>query len=222
MNKIIIIGAGALGQELAWLVEEINDFRPTWDLLGFLDDFAFEKSNSILGYPVLGKIGNLESFSDTSFVLAFGDPRVREKLYHNLSGDQFNWASLVSPTVRVHKTNVLGKGVIIGRYSDLTVNCRIDDFVFINIHVVLGHEVEVGSFSVISPNVTVHGGAKIGRSCQIGANSYIKDVKIGDFSTVGASSCVVKPVEENCVVVGVPAKVLHLGIPNTSISRSER
>lgn len=222
MNKIIIIGAGALGQELAWLVEEINDFRPTWDLLGFLDDFAFEKSDSILGYPVLGKIGNLERFPDTSFVLAFGDPRVREKQYHNLSGDQFNWASLVSPTVRVHKTNVLGKGVIIGRYSDLTVNCRIDDFVFINIHVVLGHEVEVGSFSVISPNVTVHGGAKIGRSCQIGANSYIKDVKIGDFSTVGASSCVVKPVEENCVVVGVPAKVLHTGTPNVSISRSER
>jgi acetyltransferase-like isoleucine patch superfamily enzyme len=129
---------------------------------------------------------------------------------------------LISPTVRIHESNIIGKGVVIGRNTDITVNCKIHDFVYLNIHVVLGHEVEVGSFTIISPNVTVHGGSKIGQACQIGANAFIKDVLIGNYSTVGASSCVVKPVDDYCVVAGVPAKILHQGIPRTSISRSER
>lgn len=222
MKKIIIVGAGALGQEIVWLIEEINEHKPKWDIIGFLDDYAFESKKKILGYPCLGKYQDIKKFKDSYFVIAFGDPRVREKIYEDINGDLYNWASLISPTVRIHSSNRIGKGVVIGRNTDFTVNCVINDFVYLNIHVVLGHEVEVGSFTIISPNVTINGGGKIGRCCQIGANAFVKDVKVGDYSTIGASSCVVKPVEEYCVVAGVPAKVLHTGTPKTSISRSER
>jgi sugar O-acyltransferase (sialic acid O-acetyltransferase NeuD family) len=222
MEKIIILGAGAMGQEVVWLIEEINENKKTWEIIGFLDDFAFGTKEQILGYPVLGKYSDILNFKDSFFILAFGDPRLTERLYNELNGINYKWASLISPTVRIHPSNKIGKGVIIGRFTDLTVNCEIHDFAILNIHVVLGHEVTVGEFSIISPNVTVNGGGKIGRACQIGANAFIKDVTIGDYSTVGASSCVVKPVENYCVVAGIPAKVLHQGTPNTSISRSER
>jgi sugar O-acyltransferase (sialic acid O-acetyltransferase NeuD family) len=222
MEKIIIIGAGALGQEIVWLIEEINEKKSTWELLGFLDDHAFKEKKKILGYQCLGKNIDIEKYKDSYFIIAFGDPRLREKVYNDINGGKYKWASLISPTVRIHSSNKIGKGVVIGRNTDLTVNCIIHDFVYLNIHVVLGHEVEVGSFTIISPNVTVNGGGKIGRACQVGANAFVKDVNIGNYSTIGASSCVVKPVDEYCVVAGVPAKVLHTGTPNTSISRSER
>jgi sugar O-acyltransferase (sialic acid O-acetyltransferase NeuD family) len=222
MEPLIIIGAGALGQEIVWLIEEINEINPKWKILGFLDDYAFSENKTILNYPCLGGFKDIIKFKDSFFILAFGDPRLREKLYKQIEGEKYRWATLISPTVRIHKTNKIGKGVVIGRYTDLTVNCIIHDFVYLNIHVVLGHEVEVGSFTIISPNVMVNGGGKIGKACQIGANAFIKDVLIGNYSTIGASSCVIKPVEEYCVVAGVPAKVLHQGTPNTSISRSER
>ena len=222
MKNIIVIGAGALGQELVWLLEEIHEKSEQWNILGFLDDFAFSQKKVILGYPCVGAFKDAEKFKDAFFILGFGDPRLTEKIYNEINGDALNWATLISPTVRLHRSNKIGKGVVIGRNADLTVNCTINDFVYINIHVVLGHEVEVGKFTIISPNVTVNGGAKIGKACQIGANAFVKDIVIGDYSTVGASSCVVKAVEEFCVVAGVPAKLLHKGTPTKSISRSER
>ena len=188
MKNIIILGAGALAQEVAWLIEEINEKKPTWNLLGFLDDFAFDKNKTILGYNVLGCTHKYIDYKDVFFAIAYGDPRIRERIFNEINGNSLKWATLISPTVRIHKSNEIGNGVIIGRYSDLTVNCKIGDLVYLNIHVVLGHEVEVGNYTIISPNVTVNGGAKIGRACQIGANSFIKDVSIGDFVTVGAAS----------------------------------
>lgn len=222
MRDIIIIGAGALGQEVCWLIEEINEREMTWNILGFLDDFGFENSKELIGYSCIGKVADADKYKHAYFVNAFGDPRFREVQYDKIGGDLYNWATLISPTVRIHKSNKIGKGVIIGRNTDLTVNCVIDDFTFLNIHVVLGHEVEIGKFSIISPNVTVNGGGKIGKCCQIGANSFIKDVSIGNYSTVGASSCVIKPVDEYSVVAGVPSKLLRQGLPNTSISRDAR
>ena len=38
MKNIVIIGAGDLGKELVWLIEDINKVRPTYLILGFLDD----------------------------------------------------------------------------------------------------------------------------------------------------------------------------------------
>ncbi|MBN2669182.1 MAG: NeuD/PglB/VioB family sugar acetyltransferase [Bacteroidales bacterium] len=222
MKDIIIIGAGALGEEIAWLIEEINDYRKEWNLLGFLDDYAFDKKDTVLGYKVLGKSTDIDAYPDAYFTIAYGSPNLRRKTVENINKESINWATLISPTVRVHHSNKIGKGVIIGRYTDLTINCEIDDFVMLNIHVVLGHKVKVGKYSIISPNVTVNGEGIIGEACQVGANSFIKNIVLGDNVTVGASSCVVKDVESDHVVVGVPAKIIKSGRPNKSISRDDQ
>lgn len=222
MKDIVIVGSGALGQELCWLIEEINDLKPTWNILGFLDDFGFDNNSTFIGYRCIGKIEDAKKYSESYFTIAFGDPRFREDIYNKLKVNINKWATLISPSVRIHSSNKIGKGVVIGRNTDLTVNCIINDFSFLNIHVVLGHEVEIGEFTIISPNVTVNGGGKIERCCQIGANSFIKDVCIGEYSTIGASSCVVKNVESFSVMAGVPAKILKKGLPNKSISRDAR
>ena len=38
MEKIVIYGAGGFGRELAYLIELINEKKPTYDLIGFIDD----------------------------------------------------------------------------------------------------------------------------------------------------------------------------------------
>ena len=222
MKDLIIVGSGALGQEVAWLVEEINENKDEWNLLGFLDDYQSIQNKKILGYPILGDYSKVPEYREAYFVVAFGDARLREKIANEISMYNVKWANLYSPTVRIHRSNKIGKGVVIGRYTDLTINCDIGDFVYLNIHVVLGHEVKIGNYSIVSPNVTINGGAIIGKACQIGANVFVKEVTIGNHVTVGASSCVVKDVDSDCVIVGVPAKIIHKGKPTTSISRSQR
>ena len=50
---------------------------------------------------------------------------------------------------------------------------------------------------------------QIGNNVDIGCGAVIiGDIKIGNNVLIGANSVVTKDVEENCTVVGVPAKVI--------------
>lgn len=222
MKDLVILGAGGLGQEIAWLAEEINERQREWNILGYLDHDLAVQGKEMLGYPVLGPDSDAQKYRHAFFALGVGDPRLRKRIVDSLGESECQWATLISPTARVHPSNHLGKGVVIGRYSDMTVNCRIGNFVMINIHVVLGHAVEVGDYSLIDPNVTINGEGRIGSLCLIGANAFVRDVHVGDGVTVGAGSVVVKPVEPDCVVAGVPAQVIRRGSPKHTLTKSER
>ena len=222
MNDIIILGAGGLGQEIAWLIEEINEEKKQWNLIGYLDSHPAVQNKSFLGYPVFGPFSLVEKYPNAYYIIAFGDPRLRKRIVESISLNNIKWANLYSPTVKMHLSNKIGKGVVIGRYTDLTVDCKIGDFVMLNIHVVLGHDVAIGDYSIVSPNVTITGSARIGHTCSIGANAFIRDITIGDYVTVGASSCVVKDVESDCVVAGIPARIIRKGKPVHSVTKSER
>ena len=39
MKQIVIIGASGFATEVAWLIEEINSYKPEWEILGFVDMF---------------------------------------------------------------------------------------------------------------------------------------------------------------------------------------
>lgn len=222
MKDIVIIGAGGLGLEIAWLVEEINDDHKNWNLLGFLDNDPALIGTEILGYPVLGGDDDAVKFKSAHFALGVGDPYLRRKLADKINPVAAGWANLYSPTVRVHRSHKMGTGVIVGRYTDFTVNCEIGDFAMLNIHAVLGHSVSIGKFTLVDPNVTINGEGKIGDYCLIGANAFVRDVTIGDGVTVGAGSVVIKDVEPHCVVAGVPAKVIKMGRPGHTLTKTER
>jgi len=222
VKDLVILGAGGLGQEIAWLVEEINEDKQIWNLIGFMDSHPAVQNKMFLGYPVIGPYSSIPKYPNVYYVIAFGDPRVRRRIIEEVSANNVKWANLYSPTVRIHKSHSIGKGVVIGRYTDFTVDCKLGNFVMLNIHVVLGHDVIIGDYSIVSPNVVINGGARIGHTCSIGANAFVRDVTIGDYVTVGACSCVVKDIESDCVVAGVPARILQKGKPVHSVTRSER
>jgi len=220
MKDIIILGAGASGQEIALLIEEINTHSKEWNLKGYLDSHPWAEGKTLLGYPVLGGFHNyIEYVENCYFVVSFGDSRYRKKVVEKVNSKKTKWATLISPTVRIHPSNKIGVGCVIGRLTDLTFDCVIGNHVLLNIHLVLGHDVHVGDYSVISPNVTVNGGAKIGSVCSIGANVFIRDVTVSNRVVVGASSCVVNDVPENVVIAGNPAKIIKNGPPDHSFTK---
>lgn len=219
IKDLIILGSGGLAQEYAWLVEEINDNEKTINLLGFLEDNLERINKEYIDYPVLGPISNVAKYPKAYYIAGVGDPAIRKALVEKVSPYNPKWTNLISPTVRLHKSHKIGYGVMVGRYTDMTVGCEIGNHVMVNIHVVLGHSVKVGDFSVISPNVTINGEGTIGKVCYIGANAFVRNLKINDYATVGAGSVVVKEVPEYCVVAGVPAKILHQGLPTHKLTR---
>lgn len=80
---------------------------------------------------------------------------------------------------------------------------------------VMGETAVIGNDCSILQGVTLGGTGKadedrhpkIGDRVLIGANaSVLGNIKIGNGAKIGAGSVVLKPVEENCIVAGVPAK----------------
>ena len=75
LKPLVIIGAGGLGREVAWLVTDINRQKREWDFVGFVDDGVQGRTPE--GYPVLG---TLEYFFELSshpwVVVAIADSQV--------------------------------------------------------------------------------------------------------------------------------------------------
>lgn len=78
---------------------------------------------------------------------------------------------------------------------------KIDDCVFI------AHNVEIGEASYVIAGAEISGGVTIGRRVWISPEvTVINKVCIGDDALVGIGAVVIRDVEENTVVAGVPAK----------------
>lgn len=110
---------------------------------------------------------------------------------------------------------IIGKNSYIGNRSSI---CSVKDcFVKIGDNVSISHNVRIYTCNRISEDVIKNrkevrvkkGNVIIGNNVTIGANSFIKeDIKIGDNVVIGANTVVSKNIPSNCVVGGVPAKIL--------------
>ncbi len=84
--------------------------------------------------------------------------------------------------------------------------------------VVIHSKVEIGENCLIGQQVTLGGGnpnypgvPKIGHNVYIAKGAIVfGGITIGDNVTVGANAVVNKPVPDNAVVAGVPAKILRI------------
>ena len=87
------------------------------------------------------------------------------------------------------------------------------------IGVVIHKHVVIGSNCVIGTNVTIGGRSKSKGVPIIGNNVYIAtgakvlgDITIGDNCVVGANAVLIADVPDNCIVAGIPAKVIKTDI----------
>ena len=122
MNKLIIIGAGGLGREVAWLVERINKVSPTWELLGFIDDNIEIQGKEFNGYKVMGTVNDACKFENTYFVCAVGNAKARKSIVERIPNAKF--ATLIDPTVEKSDYVEIGEGSIICLRSTMTTNVK--------------------------------------------------------------------------------------------------
>ena len=59
MNEIVIVGAGAFGREVVWLIERINKVNNQWKIKGFIDD-NIAIGTKVENYSVIGKVSDLK------------------------------------------------------------------------------------------------------------------------------------------------------------------
>ena len=73
VQPLLIVGAGGFGREAAEAAEAVNDDKPTYELLGFLDDNPDAAGTEVDGIPVLGPISSVADHPAALVVVSTGD-----------------------------------------------------------------------------------------------------------------------------------------------------
>lgn len=208
MKDIVIIGAGGFGREVASLIEDINQKHCKWNLRGFIDEDINKKGDLINGYKVLGGISYLENKKDMYFVIAIGNPQVKENLLKKITNKEIEAATLIHPSCIIGKENKIGKGVIICAGNIITVNTKIESFVTINLACTIGHDSTIEKYTTLYPNVNISGNCKVEELSELGSKTVvIQGMKIGSKTVTGAGTVIINDISGECTVVGVPGKI---------------
>ncbi len=208
MKKLVIIGAGGLGRQIAWIVERINNVDASWELLGFIDDNKALQGEICGRHVVLGGLEWIEQHKGDVYVAcAIGSSQIRKKVINNLDGAKF--ATLIDPSVIMSDRVEIGEGSIICAGSILTVDILIGSHVFINWDCTVGHDAELKDFVTLYPSVNVSGNVSLNKCVEMGAGSQvIQGLEIAENTIIGAGAVVVKDLHEPGTYVGVPARKL--------------
>ena len=199
-KSVVIIGASGHGKVIADIIVNSGD-----KVLGFLDDADDVQGKKIIGFPVLGKIADYDNYKDCEFVIAIGNPYVREKISNELP---VKWYTAIHPTAVISSLDVeIGEGTVIMANAVVNPSARIGKHCIINTGAIVEHDNILEDYVHLSPNVTLAGIVKVGKSTHIGAGSCTKQViNIASDCIIGAGTVIVKDITESGTYVGSPAR----------------
>lgn len=111
-----------------------------------------------------------------------------------------------------------GRNIVMGKYSQLGINCKVENDLVMGDYVLMGPEVVIYSsshaYSSLEIPIMMQGGKEIkpvhiGNDVWIGLRSVIMPgVTIGNHVIIGSGAVVTKDIPDYAVVGGVPAKII--------------
>ena len=205
VKDLVVVGTG--GIDIVRLIESINDDKPTYNLVGFLEKDPTKIGTDILGYPVLGGDELLLTTCSKCAVVnnVMHTPRIHEKIQNKLVSDYHiqDFPNIVSPFINLRSID-LGVGNILYTGNGLGSCIKIGNFNILYA-AQIGHETTIADYNLIAR-------AGIGSRCRIGSYNLIgnavtlaNSLRMGDDNEVGVGSVVIKNIKNNHHLMGYPA-----------------
>ena len=208
-KDLIIVGSGGHGRGVLEIAEAMNDEKPVWNILGFLDENPDKHGSTVCGYPVLGGCEFIQRHQAMVSV-CIGSASTRRRVVHDLvSSGNVEFATLIHPMTILSKRSEVADGVVVFGGACIDTNTHIGRHVLIGRNATVGHDITIGDYANIFPSATLSGDTYVGEGSEIGSNAtVIPGIHIKQWSTVGASAVVTSNLEANVTAVGMPAKVV--------------
>ncbi|HET9792113.1 MAG TPA: acetyltransferase [Candidatus Angelobacter sp.] len=211
VTDVVIIGAGGTGREVCWILQESNEVKPQWHLLGFVDDNRALHGSMQCDLLVLGGFEWLAANAKKNLkvICAVGSPHARKTLTDRASGIGLSFCAAIHPSVQMSRWVKVGSGSIIEAGCVLTTQVTVGPHTLLNTNCTVGHDARIGSFCCINPGCHISGAAKIGEGVELGAGSVvIQGRNVGDWSVIGAGAVVISDIPTGVTAVGVPSRVI--------------
>lgn len=207
MKNLIIVGAGGFGREMYYLINSINSRRPTWNVLGFINDIPVDLAAKKIEKPILGPIRDWQPRENEFFAMGISSPNGKEKVANILKSRGAQFATIVDPLAIVNETVELGEGCVISGFASIGDCAKLGKFV----HVagsMIGQDRMIGDYSTTTGFTNVATG-NVGKRCFVSSHAVILR-GIGDDVFVAAGSVVMSKIKSGLRVMGCPATQFDL------------
>ncbi|WP_061249363.1 acetyltransferase [Leptospira alstonii] len=225
-NEVAFVGwhEGSAGQIHSWFEEssfgKIVYFIHPEDQLPEIR--KVKRYVSQFDYPEDGKFKGVPLICDPNWP-AFLHKKGIKKVLVTISDSFQRWAEIqkamnaglelinvIHPSSLLLNECILGKNVIIHAKCIIGYRAEIDDGVIINIGTQIDHHCKIKKFVTIDPGVTLAGNVLVEEFCTIHTRAVIINrIRIGQKSILGAGTVVIRDVDLNSKIVGVPGRNLN-------------
>ena len=212
-RPLLVIGAGGFGRETLEAVRACNQVRPTWDVVGFLDDDPALQQRHVDGVPVVGRVDDLTRHPSAAAVVTIGNPsnftsaaadRRPARVATRALGHRGAPGGVDPPSADVGPGTVVLAGVV------ATTGVEIGSHVAVMPSVVLTHDDVVGDFATLGSGARLAGDVTVGEGAYIGAGALVREhCRIGSWALVGMGAGVTGDVPGGEVWAGLPARRLR-------------
>lgn len=199
MKRVVIIGASGHGKVLADTIQKSGD-----QVLGFLDDNP-NLDDEFCGMPVLGKVTDWKKYTNEAFVIAIGNPEIRERISHEIEGEFY---TAIHPSAQISGIDVeIGQGTVVMANAVVNSGAHIGRHVIINTSAVVEHDNQINDYVHISVGTKLAGTVSVGKKSWIGIGACVSNnISICDNCMIGAGAVVVDNITEAGTYVGIPAR----------------
>lgn len=200
LTDVILISSGIHGREMVEIIRRTGSYR----LLGIVRGEETEEKISPDGIPVLGGLSILSHFSDTALMYdnwtKLDNIDISERL-----------VSLIDPTAFIHPSAVIGRGCVVYPNCFIGVEAILGENCFLLTNAVVNHNCTLGNHVVMATGAHLAGNVEVNDTVYIGQDATIRQyITVGRNALIGMGAVVVKPVPDNAVVCGNPAKILRM------------
>ena len=213
MTDIILVGAGGCMRELAWQIMESNKLYNEWNIVGYVDNAPLEKTSCV---KVAGKeikyLGDddyvINAQDDVNVVVSVGNSKLRKKIVNKyIVNAHISFPNIILKNASVCEDVKMGRGCIVSMGTKISTNISMGDFVFVNMDTTICHDGSIGDFVSINPGAKLAGAVTIGNDTEIGMEAaVVQGINVGNNVVIGAGSVVIRDIDDNCTLVGVPAR----------------
>lgn len=200
--RLVILGSGGHAKVIVEIFEEAAAF----DIVGYT---SLSSTAPLFHYPYLGTDDDLPAVLATGITHAFpaiGNNRIRHRMVAQLQALGFVLPNAISRHAVVSPRTTLGAAIAIMPGAIVNVDSCIGDGAILNTACSVDHDARIGACAHIAPGAHIAGNVTVGEGAFLAVGSCsVPGRDIGAWATVGAGGVVIRDVEPNSVVIGVPA-----------------